>query len=110
MDDLSAYRGRRCLLTGVSGFIGSTLARTLRLTGAEFYAPRRAELDIGDAAAVAVKVRAYAPEYVFHLASDGVNQPVPDGQLWLSNVDGTRNLISALAKLPVSPRVVLLGS
>lgn len=110
MDVLSEFKGRRCLVTGAHGFIGSALARSLRQAGAELFSPRRAELDVGDAAAVCAQVRACAPEYVFHLASEGVGKPVPPEQLRRSNVDGTRNLVSALAALPAAPRVVLLGS
>ena len=110
MDVLSPFLGRRCLVTGAGGFIGSALARSLRQAGAELFLPRRAELDVGDADAVCAQVRAWAPEYVFHLASEGVGKPVPPEQLRRSNVDGTRNLVSALAVLPAAPRVVLLGS
>lgn len=110
MDHLSPFLGRRCLVTGARGFIGSALTRSLRQAGAELFSPRRAELDVGDANAVWTQVRASAPEYVFHLASEGVGKPVPPEQLRRSNIDGTRNLISALAALPAAPRVVLLGS
>lgn len=110
MDDLTALRGRRCLVTGARGFIGNALARLLRQVGAELFSPRRAELDVGVAAVVEAGVRASAPEFVFHLASEGVSHPTPLDQLRRTNADGTRNLVSALARLPVPPRVVLLGS
>ena len=110
MDVLNPFLGRRCLVTGARGFIGSALVRSLRQARAELFAPRRAELDVGDADAVCAQVRAWAPEYVFHLASEGVGKPVPPEQLRRSNIDGTRNLVSALAALPAAPRVVLLGS
>ena len=110
MDALSSFLDRRCLVTGAHGFIGSALARLLRQAGAELFSPLRTEFDVCDAAAVCAQVRAYAPEYVFHLASEGVSKPVTPGQLRHSNVDGTKNLVSALAALPSAPRVVLLGS
>jgi len=107
---LSSFKGRRCLVTGAHGFIGSTLACSLRQAGAELFSPRRDELDVSDAVALCAQVHAYAPECVFHLASEGVGKPVTPEQLRRSNVDGTKNLVSALATLPSAPRVVLLGS
>ena len=82
----------------------------MRLAGAEVFAPRRAQFDVGNAELVESQVAGFAPHFVFHLASDGVNQPVPLEQLRISNVDGTRNLVRSLARLRTPPRVVLLGS
>lgn len=110
MDDLTAFRRQRCLVTGARGFIGSAVVRSLSCVGAELSAPTRAELDVRDAQSVEAHVRQYSPQYVFHLAAEGVNQPTSLAQLRLSNVEGTKNLVIALSRLPVPPRVVLLGS
>jgi nucleoside-diphosphate-sugar epimerase len=110
MDVLSGFNGRRCLVTGASGFIGPALTEALSRTGAVVWAPRRHQLNLGNADQVDEQIGEFSPHFVFHLASDGVNQPVPKAQLWASNVDGTRNLVRALARLRDVPRVVLLGS
>lgn len=110
MDGLNAFRGRRCLVTGARGFIGQALVAALARAGAQVDAPLRARMDLADSRAVESHVGALQPEFVFHLASDGVNQPVDPEQLRLSNIEGTRNLVRALCRLPMLPRVVLLGS
>lgn len=110
MDSLSALRGRRCLVTGARGFIGTSLSRLLCQALADVSSPSREELDVCDSSAVGSHVRCFAPEFVFHLASEGVSQTVPLDQLRRSNVAGTENLVVALSRLPIAPRVVLLGS
>lgn len=82
----------------------------LRQACAEVSSPSRKEMNVSDSAAVWNHVRGFAPEFVFHLASEGVTQVVPLDQLRRSNVDGTENLVVALSRLPIAPRVVLLGS
>ena len=110
MDGLSELRGSRCIVTGAGGFIGHSLVAALMRQGAVVFAPRRAQLDVGNIAQVDSLVKGFAPQFVFHLASDGVNKPVPHEQLRRSNVDGTHNLVRVLARLDIPPRVVLLGS
>ena len=110
MDGLNAFRGRRCLVTGARGFIGTVLTRALRQAGAELSSPRRGELDVGDTLSVETWVREFSPEYVFHLASEGVSQPLPLARLRYANVEGTRNLVAARGRLSMPPRIVLLGS
>lgn len=110
MDGLSALHGSRCLVTGAGGFIGTSVTEALLRQEAVVCAPRRSQLDLGNTSQVDAAVSEFAPQFVFHLASDGVNQPVPPEQLRRSNVDGTINLVRALARLDVPPRVVLLGS
>lgn len=110
MDALSALRGSRCMVTGASGFIGHSLMEALLRQEAVIFAPRRIELDLGNVAQVNTLVREFTPQFVFHLASDGVNQAVSLERLRRSNVEGTRNLVRALARLDSQPRVILLGS
>jgi GDP-4-dehydro-6-deoxy-D-mannose reductase len=59
----------RSFVTGGGGFAGRHLLAHLRDLGEEPAAPRRAELDLLDANAVAAAVRAARPERVFHLAA-----------------------------------------
>ena len=80
-------RGRRVLVTGATGFIGSALARRLVRDGAEVHLLVRASSsparlgsawgrvtrhvgDLGDEASLAAAVSAARPEVVFHLAKE----------------------------------------
>lgn len=65
------WDGRRALLTGAGGFLGSHLADRLRAAGAILIAPRRAELDLLDRAATEAFFRDARPELVIHAAVDG---------------------------------------
>ncbi len=55
------------LILGASGFIGQHLARLLPLARR----PGRAELDLGDPAAISAALRAWRPRRVFNLAGSG---------------------------------------
>lgn len=74
------WRGRRCLITGAGGFLGSALTRELARLGAEVHASGRVRperdaptvwhtCDVGDAARVHELFAAVRPQTVFHLAS-----------------------------------------
>src|SRR4051812_12430783 len=75
-----AWSGKRVLVTGASGFIGSHLVRRLTDWGAEVHGvSRRARTSLGcatwstvdltDAAACVELIHTTAPDVVFHLAS-----------------------------------------
>lgn len=110
-----AYRGRRVLLTGHSGFKGSWLALWLTQLGAQVSGvalpaatiPNHWELlgldmdaynvDLRDAAATASLVQRLRPDIVFHLAAQSLvrrsyRQPL---DTWSTNVMGTANLLEA---------------
>ena len=82
------WRGRRVLVTGGSGFLGSHLADALRALGAEPFVPRRAEFDLTRQADVERLYARSAPELVMHLAAEvggiGANRASP-GRFFYAN-------------------------
>ena len=125
MDNPSTYpiRGRRCLVTGASGFIGQALLRRLIALGAEVHGVSRQPpardggverwwtADLTDAAAVDRLVAECRPTHVGHLAG-AVTGPrdleiVP--RTFAANRASAVNLMVAAARLG-DCRVVLAGS
>ncbi len=107
---MDSLKGRRCLVTGASGFIGQVLVRKLLAVGAMVHAPGRTELDFHEESSVQKTVQDFAPEKVFHLAAEGVTSVGSLEALRETNVRGTRRLVAELNALPYSPTVILLGS
>lgn len=119
---VESLHGRRALVTGASGFIGTHLLDSLRSAGAEIHAVSRQaatsdehvawhQLDLVDPDAVARLVGAVRPDVAFHLAGDSraareVELVTPTFQ---ANVASTVNLLEALAEHGAE-RVVLAGS
>lgn len=115
---LSAFSGRRVMLTGHTGFKGSWLAFLLHEAGAEVlgYAQppeypeshfevlglarriRHVEGDIRDASRLAETMRGFAPEFVFHLAAQAlVRRSYDDPKTTFdTNVGGSVNLLEAV--------------
>ena len=123
-----AYRGRRVLLTGHTGFKGSWLALWLQALGAEVtgvaLAPestpshwallrlgiRSHETDIRDQAALRRIVAEVQPEFVFHLAAQAlVRRSYQDPlQTWSTNVMGTANLLDSCRAVPCLNGIVVV--
>ncbi len=111
-------RGRRVLVTGATGFIGSALARRLVREGAQVHILARATSsperlatawarvarhigDLGDEASLAAAVRAARPEVVFHLAKQC------DGSTFAREAEATLRLARVLrASAPDLRRLV----
>ena len=111
-----AYRRRRVLITGHTGFKGSWLALWLTRMGAQvagFALPERVsspnhwELldlpitdmrgDIRDPKVIAAAIRRFKPELVFHLAAQSLvrRSYANPSATWSTNVDGTISLLEA---------------
>lgn len=123
-----AYRGRKVLITGQTGFKGSWLALWLHSLGADVsglaLSPAAApnhwdqlslvmpdhRIDIRDEAAVRSVIAAERPEIVFHLAAQPLvrmsyRDPV---STWSTNVMGTVHLLEAVRHTPDVRAVVVI--
>jgi UDP-glucose 4-epimerase len=115
--------GKRILVTGANGFIGSHLCHRLCRENAEVHGAYRAEYiqaldqvtwhrgDLADLTAVRTMIRQARPEIIFHLASHVKGAPDLEHVLptFQSNLQSTVNLLLTAAESG-GIRVVLTGS
>ncbi len=109
---------RRVLVTGLEGFTGQYVAAELERSGYEVWgmspAPDHAgtgkQLDLLDAEAVHAAVARIQPQAVIHLAAVAFVAHGDVDAIYRTNIVGTRNLLAALADLPVVPAAVVLAS
>jgi dTDP-4-dehydrorhamnose reductase len=89
----------RVLLTGGSGRLGTELRAELPSLGVEVFAPSRAELDVTRFETVSEILESYEPGAVVHAAAyTNVSGAETEREAcWASNVEGTRNVVRALA-------------
>lgn len=111
----------RCLITGVTGFVGRRLAAALTAAGHECVgvARDRGPLDIPvhtadliDPATTEAVLRSVRPEWVFHLAgyADNGRSYREPAAAWEGNLGVTRNLYGAIARTGLRPRILYVSS
>jgi nucleoside-diphosphate-sugar epimerase len=114
---------KKVLITGISGFAGQYMAQNMYRNGysvhgtvngipdrhsSDKYHLHRADLrSLEDISRVVNEVK---PSYVIHLAAISFVAHEDVNEIYQVNVVGTRNLLSALAKLDRAPQAVLLTS
>jgi UDP-glucose 4-epimerase len=122
-DVLGAYRGKRVLVTGATGFVGSHLLNALSSSAAEVAVlTRDAGISIkrcrvfagklSDRNFVKKAVLDYAPNIVFHLAASRERDLTREafGDAIETNLVGTLNLLFAALDTSFLERIVILGT
>ncbi|MBP0608432.1 MULTISPECIES: NAD-dependent epimerase/dehydratase family protein [Burkholderia] len=109
----------RALVTGLGGFTGDYLAKSLQAAGyrvfgtthgAEATGAGMYRVDLCDRAALAKVVADVQPDVVAHLAAVSFVAHGDADAIYRTNVVGSRNLLEALANLANRPRAILLAS
>src|SRR5450830_299769 len=112
-------KGKRALITGLSGFTGRYVAQELRAAGYQIFGtitPGQTAgegefaVDLLDRAGLAAVVRDVQPHVVAHLAAIAFVAHGDVDQVYRVNLVGTRNLLEALAAAEQKPAAVLLAS
>lgn len=129
-----SLKNKNVLITGISGFVGSRMARRLVDAGANVYGVVRRrsdgkippnikhlglenevhliEGDLESISAIGRAITVSEPDVIFHLAAQSFvpRSFVDPSETMLSNCLGTSNLLEAIRLKDVNPRVVFAGS
>ena len=114
----------RAFITGINGFVGAHLSRLLLSKNLEVYGIDTSEnfgrdekveyynIDLLDSEKLKKTIDSIKPELVFHLAGissvkKSYNQPELCKKI---NVDGTKNLLDAVIKAKINPRILVVSS
>ncbi|MBI2541599.1 NAD(P)-dependent oxidoreductase [Candidatus Woesearchaeota archaeon] len=86
----------KVLITGSSGALGTSLKKSFK----NAFCPRHGKMDITDADEVSKTILSYEPDVLIHAAAlVGIRECEENKEeAWLTNVEGTQNIINALIK------------
>ena len=120
---------KRCLITGVSGFVGSYLAELLLDKGMEVYGTIRwrsrmdniesikdkihfIDADIKDAHSMQNVIDKAYPDFIFHLAAQSfvLSSWHAPAETLTTNIIGNLNLLEAIRKYDCEPLIQIAGS
>ncbi|WP_175977755.1 NAD-dependent epimerase/dehydratase family protein [Burkholderia sp. BCC1047] len=119
MNAASRSDAPRALVTGLGGFTGDYLAKSLQAAGYRVFGTTHGSeatgagmyrVDLCDRAALAKVVADVQPDVVAHLAAVSFVAHGDADAIYRTNVVGSRNLLEALANLANRPRAILLAS
>lgn len=87
----------KVLITGASGALGASLKKAFRNS----FCPSHKEMDINNPNSVNKVILKYKPDTLIHAAAlVGIRECEEDKKkAWLTNVEGTQNIVNALKKL-----------
>jgi GDP-L-fucose synthase len=109
---VSYWKGKRVVVTGGAGFVGSFVTESLVRAGAEPFVPRSAQFDLRDTAAVRRLYEQSRPDHVLHLAARvggiGANRKHP-GTFFYDNLLMGVNILHEAQRSGV-PRVLVAGT
>ena len=120
---------KRCLITGVTGFVGSYLAEMLLDKGMEVYGTIRwrsrmdnielikdkihfIDADIKDAHSMQNVIDEAQPDFIFHLAAQSfvLSSWHAPAETLTTNIIGNLNLLEAIRKAGIDPVIQIAGS
>jgi GDP-L-fucose synthase len=107
------WAGRRAVVTGGAGFLGSVLVQRLRAAGADVFVSRRRDYDLTDAVASARLFADTQPEVLFHLAATvggiAANRANP-GRFFYENMAMGLHIVEQARRYGQLEKLVIVGT